>query len=54
MVRIMEVAVLVPAFRATRIIKEVLIKVAKVVIINNLAKGVSKSSSLGIRVIKNS
>ena len=54
MVRVMEVAALVPVFRATRIIRAVLIKVAKVVTINNLAKGVSNSSNLDIRVIQNS
>ena len=54
MTRVTEVAALIPVFRATRIIRAVLIKVAKVVTINNLAKGVSNSSNLGIRVIQNS
>ena len=54
MVRVMEVAALIPVFRATRVIRMVLIKIAKVVTINNLDKGVRNSSNLDIRVIQNS
>ena len=50
MVRTMEVAPLVPAFRATRTTKAVSIKVVKAATINNLTKEISSSSNLDIRV----
>ena len=46
MARTMEVAVLIPTFKA--------LKVIRVVIINNLAREVSSSSNLDIRVIQSS
>ena len=58
MARGMEVAVLIPASRATKVVKAVIIKVIRVVIIkvirvvtiNNPVKGVSNSNSLDIKV----
>ena len=52
--RVMEVAVLVPASRATKVIRVVIIKVIRVVIISNPARGVSSSSTLDIKVIRSS
>ena len=55
MARIMEVAVLVLAFRATRTIKAILIRVIKAATINSLAREDSSSNnSLVIRVIQSS
>ena len=61
MARVMEVAVLTPASRATKVIRVVIIKVIGVVIIkviraviiNNLAKGV-RNNSLDNKVIRSS
>ena len=50
MARVMEVAVLIPASRATKVIRVVIIKVIRVVTINNPARGVSNSNSLDIKV----
>ena len=52
MARVMEVAVLIQASRATKIIRVDIIKITRVVSISNLARGVS-SSSLDMRVILN-
>ena len=49
MARVTKVAVLVPASRVTKAIK-----IIGLVTISNLAKGVSNSSNLDIRVIQNS
>ena len=54
MARVMEVAVLIPASRATKVIKVVIIKVIRVVTINNPARGVSSSNTLDIKVIRSS
>ena len=62
MARVMEVAVLILASRATKAIRVVIIKAIRVVIIkvirvvaiNNPARGVSSKNSLDIRVIQNS
>ena len=51
MARVMEVAVLTPASRATKVIRVVIIKVIRAVIINNPAKGVSSNNSLDTKVI---
>ena len=59
MARVTEVAVLIPASRATTVIRVVIIKVIRVVIIkviraviiNNPAKGVSSGNSLDIKLI---
>ena len=70
MARVMKVAVLIPASRATKVVKAVIIKVIRVVIIkvirvviikvisvvkiNNPSRGVSGSSNLDIKVIRSS
>ena len=54
MARVMEVASLIPAFRATNIIRVDIIKITRVVTISNPARGVSNSSSLDIKVIQSS
>ena len=62
MARVMEAAVLIPASRATKVIKMVIINVIRVVIIkvirvvtiNNPARRDSRNSSLDIRVMQSS
>ena len=54
MARVMEMAVLFPASRATKVIRVVIIKVIRMVTISNPARGVSSSSNLFIRVIQSS
>ena len=54
MARVMEVAALIPAFRATKIIRVDIIKATRVVITSNPAKGGSSSSNSGIKVILSS
>ena len=49
MARVMEVAGLIPASRATKINREGIIKVARVVTISNLARGVAAAA---IRISK--
>ena len=51
---VMEVAVLILASRATKIIRVDIIKVARVVTISNPARGVNSSSNPDIRVIRSS
>ena len=54
MARVREVAVQIPASRATKVIRVVIIKVIRVVTISNPSRGVSSSSNSDIRAIRSS
>ena len=54
MARVKEVAILIPASKATKVIRVVITKVIRAVIISNLAREVSSSINPGIRVTQSS